>query len=569
MSRRRGRTARSRAAQHHRRLLVLVGLGLSGYALLLARAVQLQALDAEWLSQRAARQHNATMHLEPLRGEVLDRRGVLLASSAQVPSVTASPRRLENRDAAARKLARALGLQTRDVRARLDPKRSFAWIKRWVTPEEAERVRALGLPGVRLVPERKRFYPSRELAAAYLGFAGRDGDGLSGVELAFDSSLRGHPEDVAVLRDARGTKLPAVTAGREGRAGATLVLALDARLQHFAEAALARALERTGARRGTIVALDPRQGDLLTIAQVPGFDPNQFWTAQPTDYRSRGLVDAFEPGSTFKPFAVAVALELGVVSPDDLFDCEHGQWRVRDRRIRDWKPYGVLSVHDIVRLSSNIGMAKVAERAGARDLVVGLRAFGFGERTGSGFPGESAGVLHDLNDSNEVERANLAFGQGVSVTALQLASAATILANKGVKVKPRIALRLEQNGRVEAFAPQRGERVVSERTARAVLAMMRDVVRDGTGRGAALPHHTVAGKTGTAQKIVNGRYSMEHFVASFVGILPADDPRLVIVVVLDEPRRGTHTGGSAAAPTFRDVASFAVEQLQQMRGDEA
>ena len=562
MRRRSRKRARSRTAQHRRRLLVLAGIGLCGYGLLLARAVQLQALDADWLARRAARQHETTMHLGPLRGELRDRRGVLLASSAQVDSVAASPRRIEDRRVAARRLANALDLRTRDVYARLAPNRSFAWIKRWVTPEEARRARALGLSGVRLQPERKRFYPSRELAAAYLGFAGRDGDGLAGIELAYDSSLRGSQADLPVLRDARGQRLPHVASGPVRRTGATLVLALDARLQHHAEAALARALERTGARSGAIVALSPRNGDVLAIAQVPGFDPNHFWTASPRSYRSRGVVDAFEPGSTFKPFAVAVALEAGAVTPEDLFDCEDGSWRVRDRRIRDWKPYGVLSVHDIVRLSSNIGMAKIAERVGSRELVAGLRGFGFGQRTGSGFPGESAGVLHDLEERNEVERANLAFGQGISVTALQLAAAGATLANGGTRVQPRIALRLEHGGVRKPFATPSGARVISKRTADTVLGMMRAVVESGTGRAAALPRHSVAGKTGTAQKVVNGRYSQELFVASFLGIVPAVDPAIVIVVMLDEPRRGMHTGGAAAAPVFREVAGFAVEQLQ-------
>ncbi len=568
MTRRPPRTLRSRAALHRRRLLVLAGLGLTGYGLMLGRAFQLQAVDAEWLARRAARQHESTLQLGPLRGDVRDRRGLLLASSAQVASVTASPRRIEDLLATTRKLARALGLSNREVKARLDPNRSFAWIKRWVTPEEAERVDALAIPGINLHPERKRFYPSRELAASYLGFAGRDGEGLSGVELAFDGALRGSQAKIRAVRDARGNKLLDVAAERRGRAGATLVLALDARLQLFAEQALARAIERTGARSATLVALDPRHGDVLAIAQVPGFDPNQFWKADPAAYRTRALLDPFEPGSTFKPFAIAVALERGAVEPDDRFDCENGTWRVSDRRIHDWKPYGVLSVHDIVRLSSNIGAAKVAERVGSRNLVEGLRGFGFGERTGSDFPGEARGILHDLDETQVVERANLAFGQGVSVTALQLATAGAVLANGGLSVQPRIALRLEDHGKVEPFPEVRGERVISERTANTVLAMMRDVVASGTGRNAALPRHAVAGKTGTAQKVVNGRYSDQLFVASFLGILPADAPRLVIVVVLDEPRRGSHTGGAAAAPVFREVANFAVEQLGITRGGE-
>jgi cell division protein FtsI (penicillin-binding protein 3) len=468
---------------------------------------------------------------------------------------------VRDRDRVARRLATVIGTDPAELRAKLRPNRSFVWIQRWVTPEQAERVRKLDLEGVHLHTERKRFYPSRTLAASYLGFAGRDDVGLSGVELSFDSQLRGAGSNLRALRDARGRKLIDVAAQPQGRSGATVVLAIDARLQHFTESALARALARTGAQQGVVVALDPRRGDVLAIAQAPGFDPNSFWLAKPDAWRARAFVDGFEPGSTLKPFTVAVAIEAGRVRPDDRFDCENGSWQVLDRRIRDWQPHGVLSVHDIVRLSSNIGAAKVADRVGSRDLVEGLRGFGFGTSTGSGFPGEAAGIVHPLRETQAVERANLAFGQGLTVTALQLAAAGAILANGGERVRPRLALAYERDGQRLDLPSERGERVISRSTARTVLGMMRDVVATGTGHGAALPRHAAAGKTGTAQKVVNGRYSDDRFIASFLGIVPVANPRLVIVVVLDEPRRGTHTGGAAAAPVFREVAGFAVEQL--------
>lgn len=543
-----------------RRLVVLAGLGLVGYAALVARAVQLQALDAEWLAERAARQHESRVRLGPLRGEIRDRRGILLAGSAQVESVAVSPRRIEEPRRAATQLAGALGRPRSEIEPRLRANRSFAWIQRWVSAEQAERVRRLGLEGVHLHPERRRFYPSRKLAAAFLGFAGRDGEGLSGIELVYDEELRGSQREFPARRDGRGRRLLDVAGGGR-RTGGTLVLALDSRLQHHVEAALERALERTGARRASLVALDPTSGDVLAVAQAPGFDPNRFWEAQPSAFRTRALVDAFEPGSTLKPFTVAVALERGAVTPDDLFDCERGSWRVLDRRIRDSKPYAVLSVRDIVRVSSNIGAAKIANRVGSRVLVAGLRRFGFGSRPQSGFPGEAAGRVHELREAQAVERANLAFGQGITVSALQLATAAAVLANGGRRVQPRLALRIELGGERVEFPGGLRERVLSRDTARTVLAMMREVVESGTGRSAALQGYAVAGKTGTAQKVVDGRYSEERFVASFLGFVPAGSPRLVVVIVIDEPRRGQHTGGAAAAPVFREVGGFAVELL--------
>ncbi len=568
MSRRRV-AKRSRAALYRRRLVVLALLGVVGYGALVARAIQLQALDAEQLGAQAARQHQSTLRLAALRGELRDRNGVLLAGSARVDSVAASPRRVIEPRRAAAELARVLGVERAGLAERLRSARSFVWVKRWVTPEQAARVRELDFEGVYLQPERKRFYPSRELAASYLGFAGRDGQGLAGVELVFDAELRGEQTELPAVRDGAGRKLIDVAAHPGERSGASVVLALDARIQHRAEQALADALARTGARAGSIVALDPRTGDVLAIAQGPGFDPNRFWEAPPAAYRARPFVDGFEPGSTLKPFSIAIALEAGRVRPDELFDCENGSWPLANRRIRDWHPHGMLSVRDIVRLSSNIGAAKVGERLTAAELVAGLRRFGFGATTGSGFPGETGGLVHELRDGQVVERANLAFGQGLTVTAVQIAIAGAVLANGGRLVQPRIALRIERGGVSRELPVRRGERVISEATARTVLAMMREVVASGTGRRAALSHHQVAGKTGTAQKVKNGRYSNEDFVASFLGMVPAREPRLVIVVVLDEPRRGQHTGGAAAAPVFREVAGFAVEQLGIRPGGDA
>ena len=548
------------SAALRRRLALIAALGVLGYGALVARAVQLQTLDAEALAARAEVQHRATLSLGVLRGEIADRNGDLLAKSATVHSVAASPRRIRDPRRAAARLARALDLSSAAIRKRLEADRSFVWIQRWVTPAQVERVRRLEIAGVRLVPERKRFYPNGELAAPYLGFAGHDDIGLSGLELAFEQALRRSPQRIDALRDERGNKLVLRPSALPGQRSPRLILALDAQLQHFAERALDRALERTRARHGTLVALDPYTGDLLALAERPAFNPNRFWDARPSDYRARGFADPFEPGSTLKPFVIAAALQAGAVRAGDQFDCENGSWRVRDRTIRDAKPHGVLSVHNILRVSSNIGAAKIADRLGSSALTDGLRTQGFGSPSGSGFPGEASGVVRGIRESQAVERANLAFGQGMTATAVQLAAAAATLANGGRRVWPRMALRLEADGSRLDWPPGLGERILSDRTARLVIEMMIDAVERGTGRAAAVSGYEVAGKTGTAQKVIDGRYSNERYVSSFLGIVPARRPRLVVAVILDEPR-GVRAGGAVAAPVFREVASFAIGRM--------
>ncbi|MFQ5697849.1 MAG: peptidoglycan D,D-transpeptidase FtsI family protein [Myxococcota bacterium] len=530
---------------------IYLGLGL--------RAVQLQELDAEFLAARARSQHRTTLRQSVLRGDITDRFQMPLAQSATVRSVAASPRLLRDPDRVGARLARALGVDRARVQSQLRRNRSFVWIRRWVSPEAADRVERLDLPGVQLLPERRRFYPNGELAARYLGFAGRDEVGLSGLELEFESLLRRSPQRLAVQRDERGRKLVAHPATLRSRSVPRLVLALDGQIQHVAERALDRALERTGAAHGTLIALDPRNGDVLALAERPAFDPNRFWEARPDQYRSGAFVDSFEPGSTLKPFGVAIALEAGVVRPESRFDCEHGRWRVGDRTIRDTRPHGILSVSDIVRLSSNIGAAKIGDRLGSLRLVEGLRRLGFGSRTGSGYPGEAAGHVRSLRESQVVQRANLAFGQGIRVTPLQLATAGAVLASGGRRVTPRLALRLIAGADSLEWPSGLGERILSRGTAEAVVEMMVDVVERGTGRRARIAGTRIAGKTGTAQKVVDGSYSHDHLVASFLGIAPAERPQFVIAVVIDEPR-GPKGGGAVAAPVFREVARFALDR---------
>jgi cell division protein FtsI (penicillin-binding protein 3) len=552
----RPRRARRRAGLRPARIDVIAGVALLGFAALFARAIQLQTLDADWLASRAGHQAQTTVSLEARRADLEDRRGIALAQSATVDSVGGWPKRIADRRAAARALSAPLGVPARELESRLTRGSGFVWLQRWVSPEAAQKVTRLNLTGVQLIPERRRFYPNGDLAGPLIGFADRDGRGLSGLELAYDRELRGASAALSAQRDARGNLLPDVASSSDQRSGRAVRLAIDIRLQHFAESALAESLRATSARHATLVALDPHTGEILALAEAPGFDPNRFWNEDKSLYRARAFVDGFEPGSTLKPFSVALALEAGVTTPSEVFDCENGRYKVGRRVIRDAHPHELLTVSDIVRVSSNIGAAKVSERLGAKRLVDGLRSFGFGDVPGSGFPGEIPGVLRELRERQAVERANLSFGQGITVTPVQLVAAMAVFANGGHRVTPRL-LALRSDGEAHA---EPGPRVISEQTARAVMAMLRAVVEDGTGTGAALPNVAVAGKTGTAQKVKEGTYSQKDFIASFVGIAPAQNPRFVIGVFVDEPQ-GLHTGGIVAAPVFREVAAYALDQL--------
>jgi len=554
------RARRRRAGLRPGRLDAIAVVALLGFAALFARAIQLQTLDAEWLSARAGRQAQTTVEMQALRADLQDRRGNVLAVSATVDSVAAWPKRIADRRAAARALSGPLKLPARELEKRLTRGSGFVWLQRWVSPDAADKVARLNLAGVQLMPERRRFYPNGEMAGALIGFADRDGRGLSGIELAFDRELRGASAEIAARRDAHGQLLPTVSSAPAERTGRAVRLAIDVRLQHFAESALAESLAKTGARHATLVAMDPWTGEILALAESPSFDPNRFWTEDKSLYRARAFVDAFEPGSTLKPFSVAVALDAGVVRPTDRFDCENGHYKIGRRTIRDYHPHEILDVTQIVAESSNIGVAKIVERLGARRLVDGMRRFGFGDVPGSGFPGEIGGALRDIRERQAIERANLAFGQGITVTPVQLVAAMAVFANGGLRVTPRLLAVEQRDG--QRLAVELGPRVISEQTARTVLGMLRAVVEEGTGGNAALPNVPVAGKTGTAQKVKEGTYSQKDYIASFVGIAPAVNPRFVIGVFVDEPQ-GLHTGGIVAAPVFREVAAYALDQLGQ------
>ena len=445
------------------------------------------------------------------------------------------------------------------VRERLEQQAPFVYIERWVRREQADAIGALALPGVGIVPEPRRAYPHRDLAGRLLGFANIDGKGARGIEQQEDSWLRGKAQRITVERDAHGQRLVASGLDPRSAAGGDVRLSLDATLQAEIDAFLEEAIAATGARRGTVVSMDPRTGDILALSELPSFDPNRFRTTPFPATRSRAFLDAMEPGSVLKPFVIAAALQHGVISPEDEIDCEEGFFRIKGKTLRDRKPFGVVDVPGVLRVSSNIGAAKIGFDVGPEAHFETLRSFGFGAPTGSGFPEESAGLLRSWRDWRKVDHATISYGQGIGVTAVQLASATAALANGGLWLPPRlVTARREAGGSWQTVEPAPGRQAVRAEVADVVLRMMETVVSsEGTGRRAALEGVRVAGKTGTAQKLdaATGTYSTKSYLAWFAGVAPADDPRIVIVVMLDEPAGLAHTGGATAAPLFAQIAA--------------
>jgi cell division protein FtsI (penicillin-binding protein 3) len=504
-------------------------------------------------------QNLTTLVLAAARGLIVDRSGAELAVTVSAPSVYAIPAGIGDAEGTAKAIAGVLGRDAASVRKRLEEKAPFVYVERWVGREQADAIRALALPGVGIVSEPRRAYPHRELAGRVLGFANIDGKGARGIEQEEDSWLRGKAQRITVERDAHGQLLVASGLDPRSAVGGDIALSLDATLQAEIDASLAEFIAATGARRGTVVSMDPRTGDILALSELPGFDPDEFRTTPYSATRSHAFLDAMEPGSVLKPFVIAAALQHGAVSQDDEIDCEEGWFRIRGKTLRDRKPFGVIDVAEVLRVSSNIGAAKIGFAVGPEAHFETLRRFGFGAPTGSGFPEESAGLLRSWRDWREVDHATISFGQGIGVTAIQLAAATTALANGGLWLKPRLVrARREAGGPWQALDPAPGRRAVRAEVADAVLRMMETVVSsEGTGRRAALEGVRVAGKTGTAQKLdaTTGTYSTKRYLAWFAGVAPADDPRIVIVVMLDEPAGLAHSGGATAAPLFARIAA--------------
>lgn len=561
------RSREERAARARLRVLSVCVLAL--FVAAGARAVHLQWFEAADLRARVDEQRVRRLELLPARGTIYDRKGRELAKSITAASVFADPSCLLGDTASLRRLCGALNLDVRQVQDSLRRGGArFAWVKRKITPSEEAAVRGLGIAGVGLVNEPHRTYPKKTLAGQVLGFVGVDGRGLGGLEYRFDEVLRGEPVVVEAERDARGClMLPRAPDVAKGR-GSSLHLTLDEAVQHIAEEELGRAVEASGARGGIAVVLDPVTGELLALAQVPAFNPNAVEASRAEDRKIKAVVDVYEPGSTLKAPFVGLLLDRRLTRPGDIVFCENGEWRVHGHTIHDHHPHGWLSVADVVKVSSNIGVAKLSERLDPTAFYEGLARFGLGKPTGIELPGESGGILPPVRSWSKMSAKTISYGQGVSATALQLAYAVSAVGNGGTRMKPRLVRAVvDEAGReVKRFEPEPAEAALTPESAAAVVQMLERVVgeEDGTATKAAVPGYSVAGKTGTAWKPDpdGPGYRRDKIVASFVGFVPSRAPRISILVALDEPSRGSRYGGMIAAPAFREMAARTLAYLQ-------
>lgn len=533
---------------------------------ILGRVFQLQVVQHEHLRELAEKQHLRSVHIAAKRGNIYDRNGQNLAISVDVPSIAADPSMIQDPRPVAKALSKILGIEYETLYGRLIAETRFAWMKRRVTPEIAKQVRAFKFVGIFIRQESKRFYPNKNLASQVLGFTDIDGRGLEGIERSLENDLKGQLQIIQTAMDAKRRPVLAGGLDPEGRArGNDIRLTVDMNIQHAAEVALMKMLKETDAKSASAIVLDVGSSEILAMATVPSFNPNKISGSKAAERRNRALVDVFEPGSTMKPFVVAAALDDGAYKATDELFCEDGKMRVGGHTIRDYKPYGWLSLKQIIQKSSNICSAKIGQTLGNEMLYQTLINLGFGSRTGISFPGETLGMLAPPSRWSASSSATISFGHGMASNLLQLAAAYRVLAADGVYKTPTLIHSIEGPDGVELNERERNEKRIFESEAVAhTVAMMESVVGEGgTGRLASVPGYRVAGKTGTAQKIdpISGGYSDELFRAVFGGFLPARNPRVVIAVVVDEPI-GKHTGGAVAGPIFSEIGSAAMIHLK-------
>ena len=551
-----------RATVRQRLLIVAVVFG-AWSVVVEARLIWLQVCQHDYYVQRAERQQQRTLTLPAERGDIRDREGRMLATSAGATTIYAVPTEIDDPAATTDALCRVLSGCTRSkewraaLLERLSKKRPFAYVKRQVSPGEARAVAALELDGIGFSSESRRFYPNRELVAAVLGYVGLDNKGLAGVEQTYDRVIRGEDGKSLVFTDARRHAYDRVE--QPPTVGASLELTIDAVLQHAVERELRAGVQATRAVGGVAIVMDPWNGEVLAMASLPTFNPNSYADFDPEMRRNKAVQDIYEPGSTFKTITASAALEEGVLSPDTLIDCAPGYIKIGARRVSDMHRYGTLSFTDVLVKSSNVGAIKAGFRIGGERMLRYVRRFGFGTRLSPDLPGEQAGIVWpDLNDS---ALASVSMGYQISVTPLQMAAAVSSIANGGQLFKPRVVRAVVRDGVRRTIAPEVIRRTVSADTAATLTAIMEGVVDRGTAKSARIDGYTIAGKTGTARKIEDGAYSRQKHMASFVGFIPSRRPALTVIVVIDTPRAGGYTGGAVAAPVFKRISEVALRHI--------
>jgi len=551
-----------------RRLLIVVILAAVWMTAVLVRLAYLQLFCYREYLSRARRQQQHVVEVAPRRGEIYDRNMRPLAMSIPVDSCFAVPSEISDQELAARLLSGVLGIPRENIAARLASSRSFAWIARKLPPEKAQAIAVLGLKGIYFQKESQRFYPKRELAAHVLGYVDIDGNGLGGIEYQLDSQMHGKPGRMLVLEDARRRWF--ASSEQTADAGANAVLTLDEKIQYIAEKELIATVERTHALAGTVIVGNPNDGEIYAMANWPRFNPNAAGESPAEARMNRAISALYEPGSTFKLITLSAAFEERVTRPDEVFDCQNGAVYIAGHRIRDHKPFGLLTVAGILAHSSDVGAIEIALRLGAPKFYEHIRAFGFGAPTGVDLPGESKGLLRPLENWTPVSAGSISMGQEIGVTPIQLLSAVSAIANGGLLYRPHVVKELRRGGQIltpdGARPVSEPQRVLRPQTAATLRHLMEGVILDGTGKLARLDGWTAAGKTGTAQKIdpTTGRYSRSQLIASFTGFAPLNQPAVAIIVSLDSPV-GPHEGGQVAAPVFKRVAEQTLAYLDVPR----
>ncbi|MBV8666014.1 MAG: penicillin-binding protein 2 [Burkholderiaceae bacterium] len=534
--------------------LVLFAL-FAAFCALVGRALWLQGISTEFLQKQGESRYARTLELPATRGKITDRNGQVLASSLPVKAIWAIPEDvLQTPPEKLAALAGLLGMSDADLRGKLDSDRSFVYLKRQVEQETADKIAKLGIDGIDTRREYKRYYPEAEVMAHVVGFTSVEDVGQDGMELAQQKTLAGSIGSRRVIKDRMGHIVEDIEAVREPHDGKDLVLSIDSKIQYIAYTKLKEAVEKNQAKAGAIVVLDVKTGEVLALANLPSYDPNNRAVLSGAQLRNRVMTDTFEPGSTLKPFTVALALDTHRVTPETTFQTAPGQMYIGPALIHDAEARGVLSVAEIIKYSSNIGTSKIALSMPAQEMWDMFTDVGFGQQPKFGFPGAVAGRVRPYKSWRPIEQATMSYGQGIAVSLIQLARAYMIFARDGDEI-PLSFQRVD--------TPPIGQRVISEKTAREVRAMLETVASPGgTAPKAQVPGYRVGGKTGTAYKVVNGGYALPHrYIASFCGFAPVSDPRLIIAVMVDEPTGPVHFGGDVAAPVFADVAANALRSM--------
>ncbi len=536
------------------RSILMLGLIALGLTSLIGRAAYLQAIQSDFLQKKGESRYSRIVEMDVNRGMITDRHGKILAISSPVASIYADPKLIEITPEQLKKLSDLLDMSKADVEERITKKSGrFVYLKRQLVPDVADDIISLKIPGIYLKNESKRYYPEGEVAAHVLGFTDINDEGQEGIERGWQETLAGELGSRRVIKDNKGQIIEDVENIRLPKQGQDLVLSLDHRIQYLAHRELKKAVDLNKAKAGSIVILDAQTGEVLAMTNLPIYNPNRRSSINSERLRNQALINAFEPGSTLKPFTVAAAMEVGKVNPDTVIQTSPGQYQVGRKTIRDVGNKGELTVAQVIQQSSNVGTAKIALSLPSQTMWEMFNRSGFGAPTGSGFPGEVRGILRPYNTWRPIEQATMSFGHGISVSLLQLARAYTVFAANG-ELKP-VSL-------VKQTMPVMGQRVISRDTALAITRMLEMAARPGgTAPLAQVNGYRVAGKTGTAHKLVDGQYSKNRYVSTFVGYAPASDPRLIIAVMLDEPSAGKYFGGAVAAPVFSQVMGGALRIL--------